>query len=108
MNAPTILSTAALAAVLVAASVHMPGRVTVVYDDVDGCQHGCEVAAGGWPLAFVADYPGLSVADDVSLWGVADGSDRLLAGRAAVAAMFWFAVSAAALTAVRRARRSLA
>ena len=47
-----------------------------VYGDIMGCEAGCTVAAGGWPFAFVRDYPGMSVV------GRADLSEVLFAADA--------------------------
>lgn len=48
---------------------------TAVYPDIMGCENGCEVAATGWPLIFVKDYLGMSVAqkaDILEVWFAAD------------------------------------
>lgn len=82
-----------LAAGLTLASFAVPARARVTYAEIMGCERGCEVAAAGFPLPFVADYPGLSVAHTVWWGGVLLGEDRVLPGPLAGSFAFWLAVS---------------
>jgi hypothetical protein len=48
----------ATATTLGSSAVH--SRMTVVYPGSMDCQRGCEFVAGGWPFAYLVDYPGIS------------------------------------------------
>jgi hypothetical protein len=78
---------------------------TARYADIDACVSGCSVAAGGWPLPWLIDYPGLSPARSVSLAGVVLGVDRLRVEAFAIDVVLWTLLAAIVLAAWRRLRR---
>lgn len=78
MTARRKLLAAALGVAAALASVHVPRTLRMVYPDILGCETGCAVVAGGLPFAYAADYPGLSLGQEVSWFGITDGADRLL------------------------------
>ncbi len=70
---------------------------TAIYPDIMGCEHGCLVAASGWPLVFVRDYTGMSVintADIMEVWLAADQLDWI---PFLLNVLFWSALCLAAL-----------
>lgn len=98
------LLTAALAFGLTLASLVVPGRVTMTYGEIMGCEQGCDVVAAGFPFAFVVDYPGISVVGSVSWSGALLGEDKLLPGRLAASFAFWLAVGVVLVRASERLR----
>jgi hypothetical protein len=52
-------------------------RAMATYPDIMGCEVSCDVAAAGWPLAFLRDYPGMSVVNRVDLVEVLLAADKL-------------------------------
>lgn len=46
------------------------------YGDIMGCETSCTVAAAGWPLAYVRDYPGMSIGHRATLFDAAAGANR--------------------------------
>ena len=50
---------------------------TATYPEIMGCESGCTVAATGWPLTFVRDYPGMSVVNTADILEVAMAADRI-------------------------------
>lgn len=81
---------------------------TATYPEIMGCEHSCTVAASGWPLVFVRDYPGMSVvntADIMEVWLAADRFDWL---PFLLNLVFWSALSLAAAALVRVAGRAVA
>ncbi len=49
---------------------------TATYPEIMGCESGCSVAATGWPLIFVRDYPGMSVVNTADILEVVIAADR--------------------------------
>jgi hypothetical protein len=86
----------ALALLITLGSGSVPARMTVLYPDIDDCVRGCEVAASGFPIAFIADYPGLSPVNSADPVGALMGVDRILWGRAPLV----FGISALLSTAI--------
>ena len=80
-------------------------RSVARYADIDGCATGCEVAAAGWPLPYVVDYPGLSPANEASLTGLAMRVDRLRGEAFAVDLLAWTALAALIALLIGRRRR---
>lgn len=79
--------------VLTAASSCAHSRVTMKYSDIDGCVNGCAVAAAGFPVPYIADYPGLSPANSADFVGAVVGVDKIAWPRAAIAFVFWTALA---------------
>lgn len=75
------------------------------YADIDACIAGCTVAAGGWPLPYLIDYPGPSPGHDVSLVGAAMGADRLRLEGLALDLAFWIVSAFVLMWLLRRIRR---
>jgi len=71
------------------ASSAIPRRATARYADIMGCEVTCPVAAGGWPFAYVVDYPGLSPSGSADVLGYLLGVDRLLHGSLAATFLCW-------------------
>ena len=63
------------AVVAALASSVVDGSVLATYPDIMGCEHSCRVAAGGWPAAYLVDYPGISPTGSVSLTDAMLGVD---------------------------------
>jgi hypothetical protein len=80
-------------------------EATARYADIDACVGGCSVAAGGWPLPWLIDYPGLSPGGSVSLAGAVLGVDRWRPEAFAIDAVLWTVLAAIVLAAGRRLRR---
>jgi hypothetical protein len=80
-------------------------QATARYADIDACVGGCSVAAGGWPLPWLLDYPGPSPGNSVSLTGVVLGLDRWRPEAFAIDVVLWTLLTAIALAAWRRLRR---
>ena len=80
----------ALAATLASSAVDC--SVTAVYPDIMGCEHGCFVVGGGWPVAYLVDYPGISPVGSVSLTDALLGVDRFRPASFALSLLFWLAV----------------
>ncbi len=95
MRSPSLWFPVALAASLTLASVAIPGRVTVRYADIEGCAQGCDVAAGGFPVPLIADYPGISPVGSVDGSGALVGMDVVSWGRFAGTFGVWLALSVA-------------
>jgi hypothetical protein len=64
-----------LAILLTLSSSIVPGERTEHYADV-GCVPECQVVAAGFPLPYIADYPGLSPTHSADLVGLMIGSDK--------------------------------
>ena len=45
------------------------GAVWATYSEIMGCEFGCRVAAAGWPVPYIADYPGISVVGSADVVG---------------------------------------
>lgn len=80
-------------------------RTTARFEDIDGCIAGCEVAAAGWPLPYLVDYPGLSPGNDAALIGLALGVDRLRPEAFVVDLLAWTVLAAVLAWLLGRARR---
>lgn len=98
----SLVLTAALAFTLTIAAGHVPRTVTATYPDIMGCERGCEVAAAGFPLPFIVDYPGLSPVGSAHPAGALLGLDRVLWPRAVAVLVFWSVVSVLLATIVTR------
>ncbi len=83
----------------------VPRQVTTRYPDIMGCERGCQVAAGGWPVPFVVDYPGISPVGSVSISGGLMGEDRMRWGAFAASWALWLSVGGLAIGVVGRSRR---
>ena len=75
------------------------------YADIDDCVTGCTVAAAGWPLPYVVDYPGLSPAREASLSGALLGVDRWRPEALVLDLLGWTGLAALLGVAYRRLRR---
>ena len=84
-----IFTVATLAAIATIGSSAIPRHVTATYADISGCEVSCRVAAGGWPFAYVADYPGLSPVASADFLGYLVGADMLLPVPFAATVLFW-------------------
>lgn len=73
------------------------GEATATYQEIMGCETTCTVAAAGWPVPYVLDYLGLSVAGSAGLLGAVLGEDRLRLLPFLLTASFWTAIAAAIL-----------
>jgi hypothetical protein len=97
----------ALIAAIIAtlASSVVGGTVSATYPDIMGCESGCPAAAGGWPVPYLVDYPGISPVGSVSLTDALLGIDHIRPAGLAATFVFWLAASALAAWLVVRARR---
>jgi hypothetical protein len=59
-----------------------------------GCESGCLSAAGGWPVPYLVDYPGISPVGSVSLTYALLGIDRIRPAALAATFVFWLGVVA--------------
>lgn len=100
-----VLSCALLGTVTTLLSTFVGPRWSeATYPDIMGCETGCRVAATGWPLIFVRDYLGMSVAntaDIMEVWFAADRFDWLPFSANVVV---WTGLFALLLRPFRRAR----
>lgn len=92
-----------LAATLASSAITQ--RSVARYADIEGCVTGCEVAAAGWPLPYVVDYPGLSPANRASLGGLAMRVDRFRGEAFAIDLLAWTALAAVIVLVPGRRRR---
>ena len=83
----------------------VPGRAKAIYAEIMGCEAGCAVAAAGWPVPYVVDYPGISAAGSADLIGALLGEDRVRWLAFGLTALFWTATAAALLLLARRGAR---
>lgn len=83
------------------------GRSRAIYSDIMGCEQGCDVAAAGWPLPYLIDYPGISVAGSADLLGALVGEDRFRPLPFAGAALIWTAIVALGFALWQQVTRSL-
>jgi hypothetical protein len=65
-----------LAILLTLSSSIVLGERTEHYADILGCVPKCQVVAAGFPLPYIADYPGLSPTHSADLPGLVVGSDK--------------------------------
>jgi len=80
---------------LALASSAYAGEARALYAEIMGCEHGCTVAAAGWPLPYLIDYPGISVVGSASLTGALTGEDQFRPRSFLVTASFWALVALA-------------
>jgi hypothetical protein len=92
----------ALGLVLALLSSAKAGKAWAIYGDIDGCVDGCEVAAAGWPLPYLVDYPGLSVGGSVDLVGAILGQNHLRPLLFSITLLFWTLAAVAGLVLLRR------
>ena len=59
------------------ASSGISRTVSATVPGIMGCEKSCQVAAAGWPLPYVIDYPGLSPVGSASLLGALLGLDNI-------------------------------
>jgi hypothetical protein len=71
-----------------------------------GCEDRCEVAAAGWPVPYLIDYPGLSVSGAADITGALVGEDHFRLANFAMTWLVWSLVSAATAAGYRSYRRS--
>jgi hypothetical protein len=81
------------------------GRARAVYSEIMGCESGCDVAAAGWPIPYLVDYPGISVVGVANLSGAMLGEDKFHTAPFTMTLLFWVAASAAAWFLWRRIMR---
>lgn len=86
------------------ASSVLASATTAIYPEIMGCEAGCAVAAGGWPVPYIIDYPGISVAGSADLLGLLTGEDRFSAAAFLATALFWTLVASLAVLLWRRGR----
>ncbi len=86
-----------LAALLTASTSAVETRVIATYPEIMGCESACLVAAAGWPLAYIVDYPGLSPVGSVSLTGAVLELDKTLLPELGISFTFWLALSGLAI-----------
>jgi hypothetical protein len=82
-----------VAAIILLITTFIPNTAKVTYSDILGCEIECSVVATGYPIPFIADYPGLSPADSADLMGLLMGWDRILWINFAVSAIFILFIS---------------
>lgn len=92
MNARILPLALAPGLLLALASSAFPGRTTAVYSEIMGCEAGCEVAAAGWPVPYLVDYPGISVVGSAGLSGALVGEDHFRLLPFLLTALFWTAL----------------
>jgi hypothetical protein len=83
-------------------STGMAGKARATYSEIMGCETGCEVAAAGWPVPFLVDYPGLSVTGAANLLGALAGEDHFRLLPFCLSLLFWIAVAALGVILFRR------
>lgn len=94
---------AGLAAVVTLATSVIGTTIIATYPDIMGCESACLVAAGGWPVPYLVDYPGISPVGSVSLTDAVLGIDKIWPAELATTFLFWLAISALAVwTLVRK------
>ncbi len=93
-----------MAMVATLASSVIDGRVIAVHSDIMGCEAGCVTAAGGWPLPYLVDYPGISPVGSVSLSDALLGLDKIRPAALALTFVFWLCASATLVWAAMRRR----
>jgi len=73
-------------------SSEITSKINFVYQDIMGCTQGCLVIAGGWPFAYLVDYPGISPVGSVSIVNAVLGMDKILVNQMIKTFLFWFAL----------------
>lgn len=91
------LPVAALAVIATLLSSYVPREVSATYGDIMGCEPSCRVVAGGWPFAYLVDYPGISVVGRVGLFDALLGVDKFWWGPFAATCASWAAFFAACI-----------
>jgi hypothetical protein len=76
MKKLSFLLTSFFAILLTILSSIVPGERTEHYSDILGCVPKCQVVAAGFPIPYIADYPGLSPTHSADLLGAILGTDR--------------------------------
>jgi hypothetical protein len=71
-----VLILGCLAILLTLSSSIVPGERTEHYADVLSCVPKCQVVAAGFPLPYIADFPGLSPTHSANLGDAMIGSDK--------------------------------
>lgn len=84
----------AVAATLASTAIH--SVVNATYAGIMNCEKGCPVVAGGWSLAYLIDYPGLSPVGSVSLSDGVLGIDVIQPIPLAATFVSWIALLGAA------------
>ena len=102
MSTRTIIASLLSGLILALASSIHAGRARAVYAEIMGCEVGCEVAAAGWPMPYLVDYPGISVVGSVDLFGALMGEDKFHLLPFAGTALFWTAAVALAFVVLPR------
>jgi hypothetical protein len=105
MHRWVFLSAAGMAVIATLASSSIGGTVNATYPDIMGCESGCPAAAGGWPVPYLVDYPGISPVGSVSLTDALLGIDKIRPIELAATFAFWLAVSALAVWLLVRKKR---
>ncbi|MFC4595041.1 hypothetical protein [Sphingobium tyrosinilyticum] len=90
---------------LAIASSAYAGQAQALYAEIMGCEQGCAVAAAGWPLPYLIDYPGISVVGSASLIGMLTGEDQFRLPSFLGTTIFWALVALAAGALWKRGRR---
>ena len=93
VRAAVLVVTYALIAAFVSSVVD--GSAHAAYPDSTGCEQGCPVAAGGWPVTYFIDYPGIYPVGAVSMSDTLLQVDGFRPSVFAVSFGFWLAVSTA-------------
>jgi hypothetical protein len=75
------------------------------FPEIMGCETACPVAAAGWPLVFLRDYPGMSVVNRVDLVEVLLAADRFDWAPFLLNVLFWSALTWLGLRLAARSRR---
>jgi hypothetical protein len=70
-------------------SSFQPGRAKATYPEIMGCEVSCNVAAAGWPVPYLIDYPGISVVGSANLSGGFLGEDKFRGSYFALTWGFW-------------------
>lgn len=109
MSPRAVAGNVVVAVTLTVLSTAVPGTITAVYPDITGCEAGCEVAAAGFPIPFVADYPAVSPAASATAAGALLGVDQVHWLRAIATFAAWVAFAFAvrlAATGLRQRKRA--
>jgi hypothetical protein len=95
---------ASVGVVATLASSLVPGSSVAHDPEIMGCEEGCVVAAGGWPLPYLVDYPAISPVGSVSLVNALIGIDRIETMPLLVSFGLWLALAAAVVVLLRSYR----
>lgn len=87
------LASAAAGVALALLSSAIPGAAWATYPEIMGCELGCRVAAAGWPLPYLVDYPGISVVGSADLSGALVGEDHFRLLPFCLTLAFWLAAA---------------